>query len=187
MTSPRTEIGRPSIFTIVATGLLISAPATALAGELPPQGEYRITYTGVNPAPMKPVMIGPQRTVSTSLSIMTAVNAGGSGLLHDMTGRCNGMATIDNQAKTVENHGFCDYVDADGDHVFEKWDYPVQPLAAATQGTGEWIGGTGKFTGLSGQLTIKTRRVNALTEGVVQFIGEKSGSYTISRKTAAGN
>ncbi|GJD57191.1 hypothetical protein [Methylobacterium dankookense] len=187
MTLSRTDIGRPSIFIVVATGLLIGLPATGLAAELPLQGEYRITYTGVNPAPMKPVMIGPQRTVATSLSIMTAVNAGGSGLLHNMTGRCNGMATIDNQAKTLENHGFCDYVDADGDHVFEKWDYPVQPLAATGQGTGEWIGGTGKFTGISGQLTIKSQRVNALTEGIVQFVGEKTGSYTISRKTAGGD
>ncbi|GJE36785.1 hypothetical protein [Methylobacterium persicinum] len=172
---------------LVAAGVLGLAPMPARAGDLPAQGEYHIYYTGLNPSPTKPVQIGPQRSVTVSTSVMTAVNAAGSGLLHNMAGRCTGMPAVDAAAKTMESHGYSDYVDADGDHAYEKWDYPVQPLAQASEGTGEWIGGTGKFAGLSGRITIKSQRLNTLADGMVQVVGEKTGTYTLGAKTASEN
>lgn len=172
---------------LVVTGTPAWTPRAAQAGELPAQAEYHIYYTALNPSPTKPVQIGPQRSMTVGTSVMAAVNVAGSGLLHNMAGRCSGMPIMDSGAKTVENHGYCDYVDADGDHVFEKWDYPVQPMGAASEGTGEWIGGTGKYAGISGAITIKSRRMNTLADGMVQVVGEKTGTYTITGKTASGN
>ncbi len=80
---------------------------------------------------------------------------------------------------------YCDYVDADGDHVFEKWDYPVQPLGAVNEGTGEWIGGTGKYAGISGTMKIRSRRLNSLTDGAIQVVGEKLGSYSFTNAVAS--
>lgn len=166
-------------------GLLLLGPAPAGAEDMPRQGDFRITYTATIPAAPKPVTIGENRVASATINMMTAVNESGGKLLHNMAGRCTSAPVIDNGAKTLENHGYCDYVDADGDHVFEKWDYPLQPLGAASEGTGQWIGGTGKFAGLSGTMTIRSRRLNSLTDGAVQVVGEKLGSYSFTDTVAS--
>ena len=151
---------------------------------MPRQGDFRITYTGINPAAPKPLTIGDNRTAAAGISIMAAVNQTGGKLLHNMAGRCTGAPVIDSGAKTLENHGYCDYLDADGDHVFEKYDYPLQPMGASLNGTGEWIGGTGKFAGLSGRFNIRNYRMNSLVEGASQIAGEKTGSYTFQNTMA---
>ncbi|WP_342109193.1 hypothetical protein [Methylobacterium sp. SI9] len=175
----------PAGYSVAALGLLLLGSATAGADDMPRQGDFRITYTSTVVGAPKPVTIGENRVASASINLMTAVNESGGKLLHNMAGRCTSAPVIDNGAKTLENHGYCDYVDADGDHVFEKWDYPRQPLAAVNEGTGQWIGGTGKFAGLSGTMTIRSRRLNTLTEGAVQVVGEKLGSYSFTGTVAS--
>jgi hypothetical protein len=165
--------------------LLLLGSGRASAQDMPSQGEFRISYTSTLPVAPKPVGIGNNRTASATINMMTAVNESGGKLLHNMAGRCTSTPLVDNATKTFENHGYCDYVDADGDHVFEKWDYPVQPLAAASEGTGEWIGGTGKFAGLSGTMKIRSRRLSPLTDGAVQVVGEKLGSYSLANTVAS--
>ncbi len=171
----------------LAAACLLGLSVPVLAEGLPDRGEYRVVYTGLNPAPAKPLTIGPQRSVTTGIALMTAVNVAGSGFLHNMTGRCTVAPILDGGAKTVENQGYCEYLDADGDRVVERWQVPVQAVGATVQGTGEWIDGTGKFAGIGGQFAFRARRLPAASEGVAQFVGEKVGSYAITRKTASGD
>ena len=166
---------------IVAVSVFTTA---AGAQDMPRQGEFRITYTSTNPAAAKPVTIGDNRTAAAGITMMTAVNETGGKLLHNMAGRCTGAPVIDNSAKTLENHGYCDYVDADGDHVYEKYDYPLQPQGVSLEATGEWLGGTGKFAGLSGTIQIHSRRLNSLVEGATQVVGEKVGRYSFQNTMA---
>ncbi|MGY2050393.1 hypothetical protein [Methylobacterium sp. JK268] len=175
----RHSLAAPLAFLAVAA---LAGPAAA--EDLPREGSFRITYTSVNPAPGKPVQIGPSRTSAAGVSIMAAVNQTGGALLHNMAGRCSSSAIFDAEAKTFENEGYCDYVDAQGDHVYEKYTFAAQPMAPRLKGTGEWIGGTGKFTGLSGVFDIQASRLAPLAEGVAQSVGEKTGSYTIREKVA---
>ena len=84
------------IIALFAGALTIGCYAQALAQELPKEGKYSITYTSVNPSPTKAVSIG-DRDISVSSSIMTALNDGGSGLLHNMAGRCNCQKPIRSQ------------------------------------------------------------------------------------------
>jgi hypothetical protein len=155
------------------------------ADDLPRSGDYKVLFTGINTSPMKPLPTGPNRTVTISQSTMTALNVTGGGFLHNMAGRCAGMATMDNEAKTFENHGYCVYADAGGDQIFEKYDYPAQPQGTTPHGTGSWTGGTGKFAGISGEIEILNARVNPMTEGVAQFTGTKTGRYNFEAVTAS--
>lgn len=157
--------------------VLLGASA-ASADEMPRSGEYAVAYTGVNTSPVKPMPIGQDRVVVPGHFTMTAMNAAGSGFLHNMAGRCVGMATLDNGAKTVENHGRCVYADAAGDQIFEKYDYPVQAQGPSLNGTAEWTGGTGKFAGISGDVRLTTARLNPMADGVVQVAGTKTGRYS---------
>ena len=165
--------------------MVLLCPLGARAADFPSKGDFRITFTAVNSSPTKPVTIGDNRTVAVNVAMMTAVNQAGSGLLHNMAGRCASMATTDAGAKTFENHGYCDYADADGDHVYERFDYPVQQPAATPQATGEWLGGTGKVVGIGGKFDIRSTRLTSLTDGASQVVGEKVGSYTVERSSAS--
>ncbi|MCJ2132576.1 hypothetical protein MKK69_00565 [Methylobacterium sp. J-026] len=185
MTFERSLITSSARCAAAAFGFLLLVPVTAGAEDMARQGEFRITYTAINPAVPKPVSIGNNRSASAMILTMTAVNEAGSGLLHNMAGRCSSSPLVDSGAKTFENHGYCDYVDADGDHVYEKWDYPVQSMAAVSEGTGAWIGGTGKFAGLTGTMTIRSRRLNSPVDGATQVVGEKRGSYSLTDTVAS--
>ncbi len=157
---------------------------TARAADLSPQGDFHIIFTASNPAVSKPVPMGGDKVAVAGTSMMAAINFAGTGLLHNMAGRCAGMGIIDSRAKTFEQRGFCDYADADGDHVYESFSFPVQPQSANLNGDGEWTGGTGKFEGLSGKVAIVAHPMKTLTDGAGQNTGEKRGSYRIEKTTA---
>ena len=110
-----------------AVVLSLGCVAPVFAQELPNEGKFSITYTAVNPAPSKAAVSVDDRDVTVSSSIMTGVNDAGSGLLHNMAGRCNFMTETDKVAKTVQTRGFCNYADRAGDQVFEEFatDGPV--------------------------------------------------------------
>ncbi|GJE03968.1 hypothetical protein GMJLKIPL_5925 [Methylobacterium isbiliense] len=170
-----------SLVVAIATAIV---PGFALAQDLPKQGEFRITFMATNPVVAKPVQGAANQTHSVGVLIMAAANETGGALLNNMTGRCTFSNVVDIAAKTFENQGFCDYADADGDHVYEKYSYPAQPLSPRAKGTGEWTGGTGKFAGLSGTFEITVTRPASMTEGATQAIGQKKGTYVIKDKVA---
>jgi hypothetical protein len=158
--------------------LSLGCVTPVFAQELPSEGKFSITYTSVNPAPSKAVSVG-DRDVTVSSSIMTGVNDAGSGLLHNMAGRCNFMTETDKVAKTIQTRGFCNYADRAGDQVFEEFatDGPV------TLGS-SILGGTGKLEGLSGEFEIRPASV-LVSDVLVQGAGKKTGIYQIKKSPIA--
>ncbi len=114
-------------------------------------------------------------------STLTAMDAEGAAFLHNKTGRCLGTWRIDEAPATFEQHVRCTYTDADGDRIFEQADFEKQPLAGPTVGVGRWIGGTGKYTGISGTFEIRVRDLRPAREGLVQYVGSKQGHYKLVR------
>jgi len=170
----------------VAVVLPLGCLTPVLAQELPSEGKFSITYTAVNPSPSKAVSVG-DRDVTVSSSIMTGINDAGSGLLHNMAGRCNFMTETNKVAKTIQTRGFCNYADRAGDQVFEEFatDGPVA-LGSPIVFKGKWLGGTGKFEGLSGEFEIRPASV-LVSETLVQGAGKKTGSYQIKKTPMAKN
>ena len=168
----------------IALAVGLAHTSSARAADLPAQADFHIIFTASNPAVSKPIPMGGDKVAVAGTSMMAAFNVAGAGLLHNVAGRCAGMSIIDNRAKTFEQQGFCDYADADGDHVYERFSIPVQPQSATLNGEGEWTGGTGKFEGLSGKVAIVAHPVKTITDGAGQSTGEKRGSYRIEKTTA---
>jgi hypothetical protein len=165
--------------TRTCVAIVLLSAASAWAEEIPKEARYSVQYAGTNTAPMKPIAIGNNREMLVSSSVMFAINESGSGFLHDMAGRCSGTVIVDTAANSFESHGYCNYADKDGDQVFEQYDWPMQPRGAATNGTGKWLGGTGKYAGLQGAIVLKGRSVKSTTDGVSQGAGQKIGTYKI--------
>ena len=175
---------RAMIMTVCVGVLPLGCFTSAFAQELPSEAKFSITYTAVNPAPSKSVSVG-DRDVVVSSSIMTAVNDGGSGLLHNMAGRCNFMSEINKVSKTVETRGFCNYADRAGDQVFEEFmTNGAAPLAGPIVFKGKWLGGTGKFEGLGGEFEIRPAAI-LNSDTLVQGAGKKTGAYNISKSPVA--
>jgi hypothetical protein len=149
--------------------------------ELPAEGKFSITYTAVNPNPIKPLALSGERELIVNPALMTALNDGGSGLLHNMAGRCFVFTTIDRGAKTLDVRGHCVYSDRSGDQVYEDVFTPA-PLAlgAPVKFRGKWTGGTGKYAGLSGEFDIVSAGSIA-SDGPTHNAGKKIGSYKISK------
>ena len=175
---------RSVTLTVCGVALPLVCFTPAFAQELPSEAKFSITYTAVNPTPSKIVSVG-DRDVSVSSAIMTAVNDSGSGLLHNMAGRCNFMSQTNKAAKTVETHGFCSYADKAGDQVFEEFmtNGPAS-LGSPIVYKGKWLGGTGKFEGLSGEFEIHPTPV-LISETLVQGSGKKTGTYHITKPPVA--
>lgn len=172
---------RKQAIALVAAGLLILPASATVAQELPREGKFSITYTGVNPNPVKPVPFGKDREAIVGVSLMTAVNDAGSGLLHNMAGRCILLTVIDRAAKTQDLHGYCSYTDRSGDQVFEEVTTPVPTgLGQPARYVGRWTGGTGKYAGLSGEFEV-TNSGNIAPEGLFQAAGKKTGSYRLDK------
>lgn len=84
----------------------------------------------------------------------------GTGLLDGMTSRCISNGTTVHGVSTAEIH--CENTDSDGDKVFEasKEECACAPGGNGGKGYGEFIGGTGKYTGVRGSFEIE-RKVGA--------------------------
>jgi hypothetical protein len=153
----------------------IAAASNANAQSLPPEGPVSVTYTATQTSPAKPISIGGGKEYVVLNAAMTATNDAGNAILNNMAGRCLLHRTTDTSAKTSETHGFCNYVDNDGDQIFEQCDWmPGAPNNC------KLTGGTGKFGGLQGDLVVTfVPPLKSNYDGITQAIGHKKGSYKI--------
>jgi hypothetical protein len=117
--------------------------AGSTAGAQPAkQGEDNVThiYTYVD----KVMKLGDRTVIFRELSGVST-NDKGSGMLHNLGMRCWGFIdVVENKPSTT---GRCVQMDAQGDQVFSTY------VNKAGVGSATFIGGTGKFAGISGEQT----------------------------------
>lgn len=156
----------------LSTLTVVFTAGTVQAEVIPPEGSVSVTYTATQIPPPKPMPIGGGREFALVNQAMAASNDSGSPILHNMGGRCQVSRLVDTSMKSVEVHGFCTYVDKDGDQTFEQCDFlPGQPNKCKI------TGGTGKFDGLQGELVITFEVAKSNFDGISQSIGHKKGAY----------
>jgi hypothetical protein len=157
-----------ALFTIAA---VLTAHNVQAQG-IPPEGPVSVTFTATPIPPPKPMSIGGGKEFTLINQAMTASNDAGNPVLHNMGGRCQFSRLSDASAKTVEFHGFCTYLDKDGDQTFEQCDFvPGAPNNCKI------TGGTGKFDGLQASLVITIEPLKSNFDGITQVIGHKKGTY----------
>ncbi len=116
---------------------------SALAGELPKQGTYSISWTFSGPYTL--LEIGEDQWAWISTFTVVVWNDAGEGVYHDMSGNCISMGTDERELAPFPESGYCTYVDADGDKMFEYW-----TETGDGKGHDTLMGGTGKYSGLQG-------------------------------------
>jgi hypothetical protein len=162
------------IFLAFSSFAAIAAASNANAQGLPAEGPVAVTFTVTQVPPAKPMPVGGGKEYTVLNYAMTGSNDAGNPILNNMGGRCQFNRLVDTSAKTVEQHGYCTYVDNDGDQIFEKCDF-----MSGAPNSCKLTGGSGKFDGLQADLVITVGPLKSNYDGIAQAIGQKKGSYKI--------
>lgn len=167
MAMTRTLFGLSCVIALLAAG-------NAHAQGIPPEGPVSVTFTATLTSPLKPMPIGGGKEFVVINQAMTASNDAGNPVLNNMGGRCQFTRLVDSSAKTVEMHGFCNYIDSDNDQIFEQCDFlPGAPNNCTL------TGGTGNFENLQASLVVAVSPLKTNFDGIGQVIGQKKGTYKI--------
>ena len=162
-----------ALFVLSSVAAVLTA-GNAQAQSIPPEGPVAVTFTATIIPPVKPMAIGGGKEFVVINQAMAASNDAGNPLLNNMGGRCQFTRLADPSAKTVELHGYCTYLDNEGDQIFEQCDFlPGEPNNC------KLTGGTGKFEGLQATLIITAGPVKGNYDGISQVVGHKKGTYKI--------
>ncbi|MCC6735895.1 MAG: hypothetical protein IT534_07170 [Bauldia sp.] len=169
---------------LASAAFLTALAGAAIAQELPRSGEFTSFFTHVNPNPFGAVPVGDGNVAFALTFISASVNAAGEGFMHDLRGRCIALQTINSAAGTFEVEGYCDWQDQAGDHIFESfWSDGPTPLVEGPLGGketfGRFVGGTGRYEGITGDVTITVFGASTTHDGYEQVIGGKVGTYTL--------
>ena len=92
------------------------------------------------------------------------------GFIDKSSVECPGINDVVNGLGAV-NHGYCIVTDKDGDKAFLKWQ-GKDSSPGVGGGDQHWIGGTGKYTGLTGKTTYKYAAIGTAPAFSVVWEGE---------------
>ena len=135
-------------------------------------GSLDLTFTATDVSPMKRMPIGGGKEFLVVTRAMTLSNDTGKPFMNNIGGRCQFANVFETAAKTVEQHGYCTYEDADGHQLYEKCDFvPGSPSNCA------FTGGTGKYEGIQGSVTVSFQIIKPYFDGIGQIVGHKRGTY----------
>ena len=99
----------------------------------------------------------------------TNFNDAGTGFLHNTSVVCPGMTEVWEGGRG-ESQGNCIITDQEGDKVFLVW--KCTNPGAGCQGDFQWKGGTGKYTGITGNNTFTGFSIGATSSGHAVWKGE---------------
>ena len=134
-------------------------------------GAVDVTVTDVTTA--ESMQIGDGETLFSLDQVLVLT---GKGILNDLTGRCLGLEEVEDETGGSVFNGFCTYVDRDDDKIFMEVQLERASLTDEASGPATVTGGTGKYQGISGQLT-QTRLLllPGPKEGVFPGVGTITG------------
>ena len=144
----------------------MNAGAPAFAADLPKSGTYSGHYGWTFNGQVQE--LGPDRTIYAGVLPGVMFNDKGAGFMHKARVDCTLFNDV-NHGRAHAN-GSCVVTDADGDKIFVEWkcegDMPACP------GTERFVGGTGKYTGISGDQVFQGNFIGKTGAGWSDWKGE---------------
>ena len=159
-----------SLVLLVAFGLGAKA-------EMAKEGTFSITQY-MSGTTFKAVPMGEEHFYMSYEMMGVAISDTGEGFLHNVSVYCPGSLYAVKGVK-VQESGVLIYTDLDGDKVFQAWKTTSGKLVGVTKGTGTFVGGTGKYTGITGDQEWTWSGVHPAAEGTFQGICKIKGNYKL--------
>ena len=153
--------------TLVYCAATIAAFAsTAYSADLPKSGSYTAHYGWTFSGQVQE--LGENRVAYVGMVPGVVFNDAGKGFLHRARVDCTILNDII-QGRANAN-GTCVATDADGDKAYVEWKCAGAMPACA--GDFRWVGGTGKYTGISGNNRFQGNFIGATGAGWSDWTGE---------------
>jgi len=146
--------------------LLLGASSFAGAAELPKSGKFTSQFGWIFKGDAQ--QLGPDRSVSTGVVSGVMFNTGGKAFLNQALTEC--ALILDVNKDQVDAKGTCTMTDADGDKAFLEW--KCAGKMPACPGDQSFIGGTGKYAGLSGPSKFQGNFIGKTGAGWSDWKGE---------------
>jgi hypothetical protein len=102
----------------------------------------------------------------------------GKGFMHNMSIQASGSLHAV-KGMVEQERGITVYTDPDGDKVFLTWKGTEGKLGEYTKGIGTFVGGTGKYTGVTGDQKYTYTELHPAAEGTFQGIVKIKGNYKL--------
>jgi len=155
--------------------LLFGLCVPLVVAEVPKEGSGTtlIAYGGT----FKAIAMGKERMHLTYEVAGAAVVEEGESILHGSSVHCIGAMHIVNGAYN-DDSGFCEYTLPDGDKVFAATKASGK-LGESAKGTSEYVGGTGKFAGITGSGEFERFSLKAYQQGTIQGYVKAKGDWKL--------
>ncbi|MFO1047867.1 MAG: hypothetical protein U1E52_08230 [Geminicoccaceae bacterium] len=151
----------------------------ASAADLAPEGKIDVTWT-YRYAPLSMPTDNGQDFMTGEAEVVLIGNSPGS-LLDHLGGRCMMSGPMDSKSGAFKLIGRCTYKDSDGDMIFATDEEIGTSFAEPARGIGKFVGGTGKYGGITGGYDYTDDFSVEINPGVFGGGGVKKGSYKIVR------
>ncbi len=126
--------------------VIVTATFSLAQSPLPKEGSGAATsyFTGT----LKSLPMGQDFVAITYEVFGVTTNDAGQGFFHNVSSRCvGGLSAV--KGEWDNEQGMCVFVDRDGDQAFVRYSGSGR-LGAVTKTKNTYVGGTGKYTGLTG-------------------------------------
>jgi hypothetical protein len=156
--------------------MLILTLATGSEAQVAKEGD--VSGTQSVSGTFKAAKIGDDFFLATGENMGVLVSDSGAGPFSDLSGRC--VAQVLYVKGVGRDQGHCVYMDRAGDQFVTEFEAPAAKLGApAENGTYKYLGGTGKFAGLTGQGEWVFTRMRPVAEGTYQGYVKIKGHYQL--------
>jgi hypothetical protein len=137
-------VNRTTLFTRAVAISAIGLGSLAQAADMPKNGTYSGHFGWIFNGQVQ--NLGSGRTIYSGMVSGVMFNEAGSGFLHKARTDCTILNDVNNGRANA--NGTCVVTDADGDKVFVDWKC-AGPMPTCP-GTERFVGGTGKYSGITG-------------------------------------
>ncbi len=146
--------------------LVFGAVSFTTAADLPKSGKYSAHFGWVFKGDVQEM--GANRSVYSGMVDGVIFNDAGKGFLHKVRADCALMNDVDQGRANAR--GTCVMTDPDGDKVFLEW--TCSGTMPACPGDERFVGGTGKYKGISGSTKFQGNFIGTTGGGWSDWNGE---------------
>ncbi len=170
-------------YTMIAVAVaVLSVPSSGMAAaELAKSGTFegRFYSHGVQKIEDLETADGMKSYVSELFTFHAGNQQGG--FFDGTTERCVALGRYTESSGAVQEVGRCTSADADGDKIFEEYELAMSGAKDKTPAKAKLLGGTRKYTGLTGTLTFVGESWPVISKVDTMFVGSYKGAYNIGK------
>lgn len=152
---------------VLAGGVGVSS--VGIAQTLPKQANFEVTYDA-EISVLTSIDAGNSQSVNVYQASLNFTNSSNTPLFRNISASC-----VESEFTGGGDSGYCVFSDKDGDKFVETITRTAEPKVRQ----GVFGSGTGKYTGITGQVLLRPLTRTTTRNGTVSFVGKKTGSYKL--------